>query len=43
MNRIARTLMSLALVGLVLGGCNQATDLDPGGRGHPSSRSRRPA
>lgn len=29
MKRIARTLMSLALVGLVLGGCNQATTSAP--------------
>jgi hypothetical protein len=29
MTRIARTLMSLALVGLVLGGCNQATTAAP--------------
>ncbi len=29
MKRIARTLMSLALVGLVLGGCNQATTTAP--------------
>ncbi len=29
MKRIARTLMSLALVGLVLGGCNQATTSTP--------------
>jgi hypothetical protein len=29
MKRIARTLMSLALVGLLLGGCNQATNSAP--------------
>jgi len=29
MKRIARTLMSLALVGLVLGGCNQAINAAP--------------